>query len=120
MMSIKVNNPATGELIEEVKIDSEEEIKQAIKECHDGFKKWSKINAHERSRLLRKWSEKIQENKEVIAEIMTKENGKPLHESLGEVNYATSYIDWYAEEAKRIYGRTIPANTESKRIVVSR
>ncbi|MBP2256705.1 succinate-semialdehyde dehydrogenase/glutarate-semialdehyde dehydrogenase [Virgibacillus campisalis] len=119
-MSIKVNNPATGELIEEVKIDSEEEIKQAIKECHDGFKKWSKINAHERSRLLRKWSEKIQENKEVIAEIMTKENGKPLHESLGEVNYATSYIDWYAEEAKRIYGRTIPANTESKRIVVSR
>src|SRR5699024_497075 len=51
---------------------------------------------------------------------MTKENGKPLHESLGEVNYATSYIDWYAEEAKRIYGRTIPANTESKRIIVSR
>lgn len=120
IMSIKVNNPATGELIEEVKIDSEEEIKQVIKECHHGFKKWSEINAHERSRLLDKWTEKIQKNKQAIAEIMTKENGKPLHESLGEVNYATSYIDWYAEEAKRIYGRTIPANTVSKRIVVSR
>lgn len=51
---------------------------------------------------------------------MTMESGKPLHESLGEVDYATSYIDWYAEEAKRLYGRTIPANTESKRIIVSR
>lgn len=119
-MTIQVANPATGELIEEIPTDSEEVIKQAIQTCHDGFKTWSKTNAHERSRLLAAWSAKIQENKQTIAEIMTKENGKPLHESLGEVNYATSYIDWYAEEAKRIYGRTIPANTESKRIIVSR
>src|SRR5699024_4938044 len=59
-------------------------------------------------------------NKESIAEIMTKENGKPMHESRGEVDYAASYIDWYAEEAKRIYGRTIPANTEDKRIIITR
>lgn len=119
-MTIQVANPATGELIEEIQTNSEEEIKQAIQMCHKGFKTWSKTNAHERSRLLAAWSAKIQENKQAIAEIMTKENGKPLHESLGEVDYATSYIDWYAEEAKRIYGRTIPANTESKRIIVSR
>src|SRR5690625_726838 len=118
-MTFEVNNPATGEFIEKVKTNTEEEIKQAIKNCYEGFKTWSEVNAHDRSNYLRKWSDKIQENKEAIAEVMTKENGKPLRESLGEVDYATSYIDWYAEEAKRIYGRTIPANTTAKRIVVS-
>ncbi|MBU5211633.1 NAD-dependent succinate-semialdehyde dehydrogenase [Heyndrickxia sp. FSL W8-0496] len=117
---ISVKNPATGDLIQEVKINTEEEIKLALKRGHDSFKKWSKINAHERSRLLQKWSKKINENKEEIAKVMTMENGKPLSESLGEVDYSTSYIDWYAEEAKRIYGRTIPANVESKRILVTK
>ncbi|WP_042353081.1 NAD-dependent succinate-semialdehyde dehydrogenase [Bacillus massiliigorillae] len=116
----KVNNPATGKLISEVRVNTLDEIQQALENGHDSFKKWSKVNAHERSRLLRKWSDKIQEQKEEIAEVMTLENGKPLSESLGEVDYATSYIDWYAEEAKRIYGRTIPAATETKRIIVSR
>lgn len=115
----KVNNPATGELIQEVNTNTEDEIRQALENGHKAFKKWAKVNAHERSRLLTKWAQKIQENKASIAETMTVENGKPLHESLGEVDYATSYIDWYAEEAKRVYGRTIPANTETKRIIVS-
>src|SRR5699024_4099265 len=119
-MTIQVTNPATGDLIDEIQTDSEDTIKQAIQTCHDGFTSWAKTNAQERARLLATWSAIIKENKQAIAEIMTKENGKPLYESLGEVNYATSYIDWYAEEAKRIYGRTIPANTESKRIIVSR
>lgn len=120
LKTLKVNNPATGELISKVRVNSEDEIKQALKNGHESFKKWSKVNAHERSRLLKKWSDKIQENKAEIAEVMTLENGKPLKESLGEVDYATSYIDWYAEEAKRIYGRTIPAATETKRIIVSK
>lgn len=115
-----VTNPATGELIQEVKVDTEEEIIQALQNGHESFKKWSKINAHERSRFIQKWSEKIIENKQELAELMTKENGKPLKESLGEVDYSVSYLDWYAEEAKRIYGRTIPANTESKRITVTK
>src|SRR5699024_12788005 len=93
----KVNNPATGELIQEVKKNTEEEIRQALENGHKAFKEWAKVNAHERSRLLTKWAQKIQENKASIAETMTVENGKPLHESLGEVDYATSYIDWYAE-----------------------
>ncbi|MED1204416.1 NAD-dependent succinate-semialdehyde dehydrogenase [Heyndrickxia acidicola] len=116
----KVKNPANGSLVQEVQINTEEEIKQALKNGHESFKSWSKVNAHERARLLKSWSQKIQENKEEIAVLMTKENGKPLHESLGEVDYATSYIDWYAEEARRIYGRTIPASSETKRIIVSR
>lgn len=117
---IIVKNPATGQVVKEVRINSEEEINAAIKEGHDSFKKWSKVNAHERSRLLSNWSRIIQEHKEEIAEIMTLENGKPLAESRGEVDYATSYIDWYAEEAKRLYGRTVPASSESKRIIVSK
>jgi len=117
---ISVKNPATGELIEEIKTNTDEEIKQAILNGHKSFKAWSNVNAHERSRLLQKWSDLVQENKEEIARVTTLESGKPIKESLGEVDYATSYIDWYAEEAKRLYGRTIPANTESKRIVITR
>ena len=118
--TFKVKNPATGELIQEVTRHTEEEINQALKKGHKGFETWAKVHAHERSRLLKAWSQKIQDNKEEIAKVMTMENGKPLRESLGEVNYATSYIDWYAEEAVRIYGRTIPASSETKRIIVSR
>jgi len=118
--TLKVTNPATGELIKEVTIDTEEQIKQALKNGHEAFKTWSKVNAHERSRLLKRWSQLIQADKEAIAKVMTLESGKPIQESLGEVDYATSYIDWYAEEAKRIYGRTIPANNESKRMIVTR
>jgi succinate-semialdehyde dehydrogenase / glutarate-semialdehyde dehydrogenase len=118
--TLKVTNPATGELIKEVTIDTEEQIKQALKKGHEAFKTWSKVNAHERSRLLKRWSQLIQADKEELAKVMTLESGKPMQESLGEVDYATSYIDWYAEEAKRIYGRTIPANNESKRMIVTR
>lgn len=115
-----VKNPATGQVITEVNIHTKEEINQAIKNGHESFRKWAKTNAHERSRLLLKWSHIIQEHKEEIAGIMTMENGKPLSESRSEVDYATSYINWYAEEAKRIYGRTVPASTETKRIIVSK
>lgn len=117
---IAVKNPATGELVEKIAVNTEEEIKLAIKKGHHSFKEWAAVHAHERSRLLQKWSDLIQENKKEIAKVMTSESGKPIKESLGEVDYATSYIDWYAEEAKRLYGRTIPANTETKRIVVTR
>lgn len=117
---IAVKNPATGELVEKIAVNTEEEIKLAIKKGHHSFKEWAAVHAHERSRLLQKWSDLIQENKKEIAKVMTSESGKPIKESLGEVDYATSYIDWYAEEAKRLYGRTIPANTETKRIVITR
>lgn len=117
---IAVKNPATGELVEKIAVNSEEEVKMAIERGHCSFPKWAAVHAHERSKLLKKWADLIQENKKAIAKVMTSESGKPIKESLGEVDYATSYIDWYAEEAKRLYGRTIPANTETKRIVITR
>lgn len=117
---LEVKNPATGQVIQAIPINTKEEIKQAIKNGHESFKKWAGIHAHERSRLLKNWAQIIQAHKAEIAEVMTLENGKPLAESLGEVDYATSYIDWYAEEAKRIYGRTVPATSETKRIVVTK
>lgn len=117
---IEVTNPATGEIIDKVKINSESEIKRKIKNGETHFHIWKKVNAHKRSRLLKKWSDLIQLNKEAIAKTMTLENGKSLRESFDEVNYATEYIDWYAEEAKRIYGRTVPSNNEQKRIVVNK
>ncbi len=113
-----VKNPATGEVLEEVKAWSEEEVKEALYRGHAFFPTWAKTNAHKRSELLQNWALQIREKKDELAKLMTKENGKPLRESYGEVEYAASYIDWYAEEAKRIYGRTIPANTESKRILI--
>ncbi|WP_156450397.1 NAD-dependent succinate-semialdehyde dehydrogenase [Sporosarcina sp. HYO08] len=119
-MVLIVKNPATGEVVGEVKKHSEAEIMEALENGHDAFGQWSKVNAHERARLLRNWSRLIQENIGEVAEIMTRENGKPLKESVGEVHYATAYIDWFAEEALRVYGRTIPAHTESKRIIVNR
>jgi succinate-semialdehyde dehydrogenase/glutarate-semialdehyde dehydrogenase len=115
-----VRNPATGAVLETVTRNTQEEIEQALQKGQEAFQSWKKTNAHERSRLLKRWSELIQENKEAIAKVMTEENGKPLAESRGEVDYATSYIDWYAEEAKRIYGRSIPSHADGKRLQVSK
>lgn len=118
--TIKVTNPATGELVNEVLVDTEEQVLAKIEKVAEGFQSWKKVNAHERARLLKRWAEKVLEEKEEIARVMTLESGKPLKESLGEVEYAVSYIEWFSEEAKRIYGRTVPANAESKRIVVTK
>mgnify|MGYP001366396959 FL=1 len=118
--TISVKNPATGELVDEVNVDTKEEVEAKIAKTAEGFKTWKKVNAHERARLLEKWAEKVREEKESIARVMTQESGKPITESLGEVEYAASFIDWFAEEAKRIYGRTIPSHTESKRLLVVR
>lgn len=117
---LTVKNPATGEVLATLKRNTKEEVEERLERGEKAFHKWKKINAHERSRLLSKWSQLVEENKQEIAEIMTKENGKPLKESLAEVDYAKSYIDWYAEEAKRIYGRTIPSHADGKRLLVSK
>ncbi len=115
-----VKNPATGDVLETITRDTPEQIEDKLQAGHKAFQSWKKTNAHHRAKLLFKWAQLIQDHKESIAEIMTKENGKPLTESLGEVDYATSYIDWYAEEAKRMYGRTIPTHADGKRLVVTK
>ena len=117
---IIVINPATQEETGRVKKDSSETIKKKINTAHEKFQDFKKMNAQDRSDLLFKWADKIEENRQEIAELVTLEGGKPLTEALGEVDYANSYIKYYAEEAKRIYGRTVPANNDDTRIVVTR
>ncbi len=115
-----IKNPATGEVIDTLKRDTKEEVQAAIEACHAGFKEWRKTDAHHRSGIIKEWFRLINENKDELAEIITKESGKPLHEALGEVAYANAYIEWYAEEAKRIYGRTVPANSPNKNIIIKK
>jgi succinate-semialdehyde dehydrogenase/glutarate-semialdehyde dehydrogenase len=115
---IPVINPATGEIIDSVPNGGQEEAKKAVDTAYDAFSLWSKKTAAQRSELLMGWHKLIEENKQEIAEIMTLEQGKPLSEALGEVGYANSFVLWFAEEGKRIYGETIPASHENKRIIV--
>jgi succinate-semialdehyde dehydrogenase/glutarate-semialdehyde dehydrogenase len=114
----EVINPATKEVLGTVPTGGACEAVQAVDAAHRAFKTWSKKTAEERYQLLTKWYQLIDENKLEIAKIMTMEQGKPLKEALGEVVYANSFISWYAEEGKRVYGETIPASHPSKRILV--
>jgi succinate-semialdehyde dehydrogenase/glutarate-semialdehyde dehydrogenase len=113
-----VDNPATGEIIGSVPKLSTEEAREAIQIAQDAFKAWSKKTAKERAIVLRKWSDLMMENQEDLAKLMTLEQGKPLAESRGEVAYAASFLEWFGEEAKRIYGDVIPGHQADKRIVV--
>ncbi|MBR0580387.1 NAD-dependent succinate-semialdehyde dehydrogenase [Bacillus altitudinis] len=117
---LKVYNPATGEEIASVAQYTKEQIEDAITRSHKAFKTWAKTSAHERAKIIRKWFDLMIEHKERLAKIITEENGKPYQEALGEIVYAAGYIEWYAEEAKRIYGRTIPSHTTNKRLFVTK
>ncbi|MGD6833970.1 NAD-dependent succinate-semialdehyde dehydrogenase [Sutcliffiella halmapala] len=117
---IEVTNPATDEVIGTVPSISEEQLEQAIDNASDAFQSWRKKSAYERAELLGKWYQLLDENKKSIAETLTKEQGKPFKEALGEVMYANNFVDWYKEESKRIYGETIPATQENKRILIQK
>ncbi|MBL4967281.1 succinate-semialdehyde dehydrogenase [Bacillus halotolerans] len=117
---LTVYNPATGEAIKTIPQQSAKEVEEAIERSHQAFTSWSKTSANERASLLKKWYELIVEHKEELADLITKENGKPYQEAVGEVLYGAGYIEWFAEEAKRVYGRTVPAPTTGKRIIVTR
>ncbi|WP_147534181.1 NAD-dependent succinate-semialdehyde dehydrogenase [Bacillus marasmi] len=114
----EVVNPATQQVIGAVPTGGAIEATQAVDAASASFKSWSKLTAEERYKILMKWHYLIDENKEEIARIMTMEQGKPLKEALGEVNYANGFISWFAEEGKRVYGETIPASAPNKRILV--
>lgn len=116
--TIEVSNPATGERICDVPSLTAGEVESAIQYAEVAQKLWAKVPAKERSNILRKWFNLMIENAEDLASILTAEQGKPLSEALGEINYAASFVEWFAEEAKRIYGDTIPAPLADKRITV--
>lgn len=118
MTELKVLNPSTEEVVETLDYTSEADINAQIDRAEQAFQSWRKVDAHERSRLLWAWSALIKQHKDELARLITLEGGKPFKEAQGEVDYAVSYVDWYAEEAKRTYGRTIPANTPEKKLLL--
>ena len=116
--TISVNNPATLKEIGTVPKCGKEETTIAIDAANTAWPQWKSTSARERSNILRKWFDLIISNKEELAQIMTIEQGKPINESRGEIVYGASFIEWFAEEAKRVYGDTIPDPLTDRRIVV--
>ena len=116
--TLAVDNPASQETIGVVPKCGAEETKQAIDSANVAFKSWKSKTAKERSIILKKWHDLILENIDDLAHIMTVEQGKPLAEAKGEINMGTTYIEFYAEECKRVYGDIIPDPLPDRRIVV--
>jgi len=113
-----VSNPARGDVIAKVPDLSRAETAKAIAAAEAAQKPWAARTAKERSNILRKWFDLTMANQEDLALIMTAEQGKPLTEARGEIAYGASFIEWFAEEAKRVYGETIPGHMADKRITV--
>ncbi|WP_428609021.1 NAD-dependent succinate-semialdehyde dehydrogenase [Sedimenticola sp.] len=113
-----VTNPADHSEITQVASVGKAETQRAIELAEQAFRLWRKRTAQERSQLLRRWYELIMENQEALAQLLSLEQGKPLAESRGEIVYGASFIEWFAEEAKRVYGDVIPAHAPDRRFVV--
>jgi len=116
--TIKVNNPATGEIIGTVPKMGAAETRRAIEAADKALPAWRALTAKERANKLRRWFELLIENQDDLGRLMTLEQGKPLAEAKGEIVYAASFIEWFAEEAKRIYGDVIPGHQPDKRLIV--
>ncbi|UWP92833.1 NAD-dependent succinate-semialdehyde dehydrogenase [Aliiroseovarius crassostreae] len=113
-----VSNPARGTEIAQVADLSRVEVARAIEAADIEGRKWAKRTAKERANIMRRWYELMMENQGDLAIILTAEMGKPLAEAMGEIAYGASFIEWFAEEAKRIYGETIPGHQPDKRLMV--
>ncbi len=113
-----VKNPATGEVIAEVADLDEEAVRKAIEAAHRAFPAWRGKTAKERATVMRRWYELMMAAQEDLAQLMTAEQGKPLAESRGEIAYGAAFIEWFAEEGKRLYGDVIPTNIRGRRIIV--
>ncbi|WP_432255433.1 NAD-dependent succinate-semialdehyde dehydrogenase [Limimaricola sp. AA108-03] len=115
-----VTNPARGDVLASVADLSRAEIAQAIDIAHKAQKPWAARTGKDRAKILRRWYDLMMEHQEDLAILMTAEQGKPLAESRGEVAYGASFVEWFGEEAKRVYGETIPGHMPDKRITVIR
>jgi len=116
--TIDVINPATDEVLGTVPNMGAAETRRAIEAANAAWPAWRKKTAKERANILRKWFNLMIENQDDLAVLMTAEQGKPLAEAKGEIVYGASFVEWFAEEAKRVYGDTIPQHQADKRIVV--
>ncbi|WP_369063249.1 NAD-dependent succinate-semialdehyde dehydrogenase [Burkholderia gladioli] len=118
--SFEVRNPANGELLGSVPLAGAAETRRAIEAANAAWPAWRRRTAKERAAILRKWYELILAHADDLALILTTEQGKPLAEARGEILYAASFIEWFAEEGKRVYGDTIPTPAGDRRIVVAK
>ena len=118
--TLEVINPATNEIIGNVPKMGTVETRRAIESANRAWPDWRARTAKERSLILRKWFDLIMANQDDLAMLMTAEQGKPLAESMGEISYGASFIEWFAEEAKRVYGDTIPSPIGDRRIIVTK
>jgi succinate-semialdehyde dehydrogenase / glutarate-semialdehyde dehydrogenase len=116
--TIAVHNPATGEVIAYVPNMGRAETARAIVAAEAAQKQWKNLTAAARASILKRWFDLIKKHAEDLAQILTAEQGKPLAEARGEVNYGASFIEWFAEEAKRVYGETIPSPANDRRLLV--
>ena len=115
--SFPVTNPADGALLATVADQGAAEAEAAITNAHEALPAWQAKSAKERSALLRRWFELILAHQEPLALLMTLEQGKPLAEARGEVVYGASYVEWFAEETKRLYGDILPAASGDRRLL---
>ncbi|WP_322028446.1 NAD-dependent succinate-semialdehyde dehydrogenase [Paraburkholderia sp. J76] len=115
-----VRNPATGEIIAQVAKAGGDETREAIAAAEHAFPAWRALTAKERGARVKRWGELMLEHRDALAELLSREQGKPLAEARGEVAYAASFFEWFAEEAKRCYGDVIPSPKPNSRIIVTR
>jgi len=118
--TLAVHNPATGELIAHIPDVGADQTREAIESAQAAYLLWKERTAEDRARILRRWFELMLQHQDDLALLMTSEQGKPLSEARGEIGYAASYIEWFAEEARRVYGEIIPSPWPDKRILVTR
>ncbi|HAR89752.1 MAG TPA: succinate-semialdehyde dehydrogenase (NADP(+)) [Gammaproteobacteria bacterium] len=114
--TLAVLNPANSETIATVADGTRQDAERAVEAAHRSFASWKKVTAKERGAILRRWHDLILENAEDLGALMTWEQGKPLAEAIGEINYGASFIEFYAEEGKRVYGDTIPTISPERRL----
>ena len=118
--TLQITNPANSKLITEVAKCGTKETKKAIQSANIAQKIWLTVSPYDRSRLIRDWYNLIVENRDDLAQIITAEQGKPLNESYAEIDYGAKYIEWFAEEAKRICGDLIPGRTADKKMFITK
>ena len=116
--TVDVTNPAQGQLLGNVPLMGGAEAIRAIQAADAALPAWRERTAKDRAQILRRWFELILQHEDDLARIMTLEQGKPLHEAVGEIRYAASFIEWFAEEGKRVYGDVIPSPSSDKRLIV--
>ena len=118
--TFSVNNPANLQQLADIADAGKTQAEQAVQAASEAFSGWAAKPAAERSALLLDWYQLVMKHQDDLARLMTLEQGKPLTEAKGEIAYGASYLQWFAEEAKRLYGDTIPAPSNDKRIIVQR